>query len=150
MKVFSAVSSIILALAAVSAIAGTLPGGNLKITEKMLRFRYIPIEGDGQTTCTHTLLDPDSQDWAVRCGAKTEFRVHLWVTAYTHASAPLLSYETLFWVTQTAGIRAGSPSVTGTTIWTHLKDPSALSSLELSQQIENGGADLSLEIKVLD
>ena len=119
---------------------------NADIGSQMLRFRYLPVEGDEPSSCEHVLVNPESQDWAVRCG-KNEFRVHLWVTPYEHPTSPRMSYEILYWVTQLN--RDGTRAMTGSTVWFHLEELSKLGKLELMQQIENGSSELELTLDLL-
>ena len=144
MKPALAILVLTLLIATPASAAIQQKSGNLVITPKMLVFRYIPLERLGSLECEHILADPLSQDWVVRCG-KEEFRVHLWVSAYEHPTAPRLSYEILYWV---SALTARPSQTTGSTLWFHLNDPSELHSLDLSQQIEEGSAELNLEIQV--
>ena len=121
----------------------------LTITPKMLRFTYQGFEGDNYFPCTHALESAEAQDWKLICknpnGPGTrQFRIHLWVTAYTHTNAPKLSYEILYWVTDLSD-SAHIVAVGGTT-WLHLSEPSALAGIELSQSVENDTAGVYLKL----
>jgi hypothetical protein len=124
-----------------------VPGANLLLAPDNLHFRYESFDGSVQAACTHALESAASQDWAVHCedskGLEREYRVHLWITEYTHSESPKMSLEILYWVTP-LGSQAAAPS--SSTIWLHFAEPSAPVGFSLAQGLENDTAGLYLDI----
>jgi hypothetical protein len=147
------VSAFVFLLTAIPAIAQ-----NYDLKPEQLTFTYRSFEGGEDLKCTQELESEASQDWSVVCKSSAEskngeasktslrtYRVHLWLTAYTHPQPPRLSYEILYWVTDLTNRKTESA---GSTTWFHLRDPSALDSLEIRQSVENDTAGLYLEIRL--
>jgi hypothetical protein len=124
--------------------------GNFKITPEMLRFRYQAFDGSVVLQCHHEIQNELSQDWKVQCQnpegtMKRSYVVHLWLTAYSRQQAPRLSYELLYWISDHS--HPAKIQSSGSTIWFHLNDPSALHSLQASESVENDTAGLYLDLK---
>jgi hypothetical protein len=69
------------------------PPGNVHITPGMIAFEYWQFDGETHLSCTHSIEDPDAQDWEVNCRNVSgeilkKYRVHLWLTVYALASGP--------------------------------------------------------------
>jgi len=122
-------------------LISSIYASNLTITPAMLKFIYQPVE-DSAVPCTHQLHNAESQDWKVFCG-KREYLVHLWVKEFFKADET--SFEVLYWVTDRS---FKQPLDYGSTSWIHLKGKSALSSLDFSEQVENGLASLNVIVRL--
>ncbi len=124
-------------------VSARASGVDLKITAKMLTFNRQLDEGES-FSCTHVVENEAAQDWRVVCGAK-RYTVHLWVTAYPHASgAAKVSYEVLYWLTDWTD--TSHPIGNGTTFWFHLKEKSALAGLDVRLSVDNDNAGLYLNL----
>ena len=125
-----------------------LPGNDLNFLSEQLHFSHSTYEGDSVLKCKHRLENAESRDWAVDCFDSNgvlakKFKVHLWVTAYTKAQIPKLSFEILYWITDVT--RSHQPVGGGSTHWIHLKEPTDLS---LSQSTDQDTAALYLDVDV--
>lgn len=108
----------------------------IQLTPEQLQFEFGSQDGEFTVPCTHHLENALTQDWAVKCGDRA-YTVHLWLRAYPKNTSPRLSYEVLHWVTD-RNVKAGQPGqFFGSTIWFRLEDPSAMTSLDLSNDAEN-------------
>lgn len=145
------VLSVALGLAFQQTIASPLPGHEFEITPEKLRFRYEGFDSGLVMTCRHEIENAASQDWKVFCQDATgrhkrEYGVHLWLSAYRHATPPELSYELLYWVTDRTQPRVRVYD--STTIWFHLDRISQVSRVQARVGVENDSAGLYLELKI--
>ena len=115
-------------------------------TEKLdyqgVHFDYGSQDGDVNYGCVHEVL-PSSGDLAVTCSrpeAPTDilkFTVHLRLFKHERPTAPKLSYELLYWVTDEQLLGGKPGQFTGSTIWFNLAEATPLMSLDAGQDIEN-------------
>ena len=146
------VTSVIASFPAFGARPGSpaITAGNpLRISANALAFRYLSYDGERITHCTHSVESAEGGDWNVSCEDsarrfKRNYRVHFWVSAYTHSTEPRISYETLYWIVDDSNPK--SPKGHSSTVWFHLKDPSALSLLEFRQGVDEDTAYLELTL----
>lgn len=132
--------------------SASFPGKNYRLTPEQLRFEYLLFDGSGSYMCKHFLEDALSQDWRIDCLntdgiIQKSYRVHLWLKAYSRQHEPKLSYELLYWISDLSR----SPKIEGhsTTVWFHLKDPSALSGMRVSLGVDGDLAGLYMDINKL-
>lgn len=109
-----------------------------------LRFSHQTYDASRtRTECSHVLNNPDSRDYTVNRiearGIKT-YRVHLWVTSYSHPTPPKLTLEILYWVTDLNHHVGG-----GTSTWINLTESTGVHSVQMGQAVENETAGLYLE-----
>ena len=75
---------------------------------------------------------------------RSEIPGSFWVTEYTHPTAPRLSTEVLYWVTDLTD--PNNARGTSTTVWFNVNDPTTLSSIDVTESVDDdlSGLDLTL------
>ncbi len=111
-----------------------------ELKDKEMGFMYIPFEGGGEMSCTHSRIR-DLPDWKVNCGKK-EFAAHIVIREYQKSSEPQTGLEILYWITDR---NSPSPIFNSGTHWINLKKKTSLDSLILSQGVENDYANVQFE-----
>jgi|GEM_PF-1881153 len=138
-----------------------LPGKSFRLTPEMIRFTYESygdargvdgrriLRGQG-VKCKHEIEAELSQDWKVECvtaeGAPRRYRVHLWLTGYSHRAEPLSTYELLYWVTDRS--KPEKIQGTGGSLWFNFRNVADLHSITAGQTVENDTAGLYLDVKI--
>lgn len=119
------------------------------LSPEQLHFRYVPNE-DVSSECSHVLINDYLNDWIVKCrhyNQTKEFVVHLIVRNHQSNRIPVDRFEIIYWVTNRIP-GAQVPEFTGMTIGFNFEKETVPHSLKLSQQVDNGYADLDLEIGI--
>jgi hypothetical protein len=125
----------------VSVSQATVPATE-KLDYQGVHFTFGSQDGDLVYDCTNEIF-PASGDLAVVCSrphAPTDvwkFTVHLRLFKHERPTAPKLSYELLYWVTDEQLIGGKPGQFTGSTIWFNLAESTPLTSLDAGQDIEN-------------
>jgi hypothetical protein len=123
---------------------------SVPLSTEALSFELSDQEGEFTVPCS-TKLIPHAGDFAVACDLSQSrgprnsdqttdvlsFTVHAKLFVHERAHAPKLSYEFLYWVTNHRAQTGGKGKYLGTTLWFNFDEPTALSSLEAGQDVED-------------
>jgi hypothetical protein len=104
-------------------------------------FQYVPNDGPEFTQCEYGQIR-DLPDYEVTCGEK-KFTAHVIVRQMQGGLGT--AFEVLYWVTEPAAPPAKGPRFNATSTWLRIKDKSSISSLSLSQAVENDYASLMMD-----
>lgn len=116
-----------------------------EIQEEEISFSYGPVD-EVSTPCRHTMVNEMAKTWEVRCQfyqQTKQFTVHLRANKYHTPHIRADQLELLYWVTQRY-LNTQKLNFTGTTAWIKFGKQTPVKSVELSQEVENGFAYLSL------
>lgn len=127
----------------------------LPISASQIQFTYESQDGEFAFPCRHEINHPVLLDWDVRCAdparpqTERRFTVHLRVFRFTKSRPPKTAYQILFEVTNHAIPIGRQGHYVGSTMWMRFDGKAPLSSLSLSQDIENTTA-LSMRLGLSD
>lgn len=108
-----------------------------------MQFQYVPNEGGTMLSCEYSQIR-DLPDYDVNCGnGEKTFTAHVIVREMPNKEQT--AFEILYWITE-PGERPTAPrKYHATSAWLKVKDRTALTSVALSQAVENDYASLMLD-----
>lgn len=108
-----------------------------------MQFQYVPNEGDGMLSCIYSQIR-DLPDYEVNCGeGRKTFTAHVIVREMPNKEQT--AFEILYWITEPGETATSPRKYHATSAWLKVKDRTALTSVALSQAVENDYASLMLD-----